>query len=367
MKKIFILGGSDLQLDLILEAKKMFFYTIVLDMNKDCLGKKYCDEFLEINILDKERVLEKAKEYKIDVILTSATEAGNITACWVGEKLGLNTNTYETALNTTNKKRMKEVFFKNNIKSATYDIISKNDTLDFSSFPYIIKPYDSSGGRGLSYVNSEKKLLKAVEKALKYSKKNEILIEEYIDGQQYSIETLSCNSFHQILAINEEFIRETPKIIEVGHLIPARCDENLSKKIEEVIFRILNIFDIKYGACHIELRVRNNEIFIIELASRTGGWRSEMINLSYGISYSQGLLLSSLGVLSSVNKSRNDIVRCNFIIDYKAYLKYLEIKKDISLIVFEHSPILEVESSFIADNLAESKGYYYILERNINE
>ena len=40
MRKIFILGGSQLQMDLILEAKKMFFYTIVLDGDKNCIGSK---------------------------------------------------------------------------------------------------------------------------------------------------------------------------------------------------------------------------------------------------------------------------------------------------------------------------------------
>ena len=118
MRKIFILGGSDLQLDLILEAKKMFFYTIVLDMNAECIGAKWCDEFLHINIANKELVLKKAKEYKIDVILTSATELGNITACYVGEKLKLNTNSYQTALNTTDKTLMKKILLRQDIATA---------------------------------------------------------------------------------------------------------------------------------------------------------------------------------------------------------------------------------------------------------
>ena len=72
MRKVFILGGSQLQMDLILEAKKMFFYTIVLDGDKNCIGSKWCDEFLHIDFSNKELVLEKALEYKIDMILTSA-------------------------------------------------------------------------------------------------------------------------------------------------------------------------------------------------------------------------------------------------------------------------------------------------------
>jgi carbamoyl-phosphate synthase large subunit len=367
MRKIFILGGSDLQLDLILEAKKMFFYTIVLDMNKDCIGSNWCDEFLEINIVNKEEVLEKAKEYKIDIILTSATELGNITACWVGEKLGLNTNTYETALNTTNKKRMKEILFQNNIKTASYNIISEEKTPDFESSAYIVKPYDSSAGRGLSYVCKKDEFSLAIKKALKYSKENEVIIEEYIEGKQYSIETITCNSFHQILAINEEFIRATPNIIEKKHLIPAVCSENIIKNIRNIVIKLLDVFNINFGACHIEVKIKDNEVYIIELASRTGGMRSEMINLAYGINYSQSLLLSSLGILSTVNPSRKDSVQCNFIIDYKSYIEYVNLKKDSFSKIFQPYEIEEVEEDFIANNLGESKGYYYILEGNINE
>ena len=360
MRKIFILGGSDLQLDLILEAKKMFFYTVVLDMNRDCIGSKWCDEFLKINIVDKEEVLKKAREYKIDVILTSATEQGNVTACWVGEQLGLNTNTYETALNTTNKKRMKELLFKNNIRTAFYEIIKKNDTINFDSSAYVVKPYDSSAGRGLSYIDNKEDLSVAIKKALSYSNKNEVIVEEYIEGKQYSIETLSCNFTHQIIAINEEFIREIPNIIETKHIIPAKCDKEIIKKIGNIVHKVLNLFNITFGACHIELKIKDNEVYIIELASRTGGMRSEMIMLAYGINYSQGLL-------TEIKLSRNNIVQCNFIIDYNSYLDYLEYKSNPMYTIFQPIRIEKVQKDFIANNLAESKGYYYLLRGNIHD
>ena len=75
MRKIFILGGSSLQLDLILEAKKMFFYTIVLDMDKNCIGSKWCDEFLHIDISNKELVFEKATGNFGKQILNIASKA----------------------------------------------------------------------------------------------------------------------------------------------------------------------------------------------------------------------------------------------------------------------------------------------------
>lgn len=362
MRKIFILGGSSLQLDLILEAKKMFFYTIVLDMDLDCIGAKWCDEFLHIDISNKELVLEKAQEYAIEFILTSSTELGNVTACFVGEKLGLNTNSYLTALNTTNKIFMKKILNEYKLPTAKYTVLNKNEKNVWNTFPCIIKPSDSSAGRGLSYCTNQNELNIALPKASMYSATNDVLIEEYIEGKQFSIETISSNGQHQILAINYESIKKPPNIIEASHTIPADIDEDLQKKINKITLNILDSFNIQYGAAHIEIKItQENEIYIIELASRTGGMRSEMINLAYGISYSQLLLLSAMNKLSEIEYSRSDKVTCNFIIDEVAYKTYLQNKDNKTVSIFEPFEIPNIKGNFNAKNLGESKGYYFIL------
>ena len=363
MRKIFILGGSDLQLDLILEAKKMFFYTIVLDMNEECIGAKWCDEFLHINIADKELVLQKAKEYEIDAILTSATELGNLTACFVGEKLGLNTNTYQTALNTTNKTLMKEILKKHTIDTAKHKVFKKDEEIIWNDFPCIVKPSDSSAGRGLSYCTSQNELQNAMQKAFKYTYNNTIIVEEYIKGEQYSIESISTDCRHQIIAINKEKIHPLPHVMEVSHTIPAVLQDETKMALKELIPTILNAFQIIYGASHIEIRItEDGKIYIIELASRTGGWRSEMINLAYGISYSQLLLLSTLNLLEDVKQSRNEKVVCNFLIDYKSYVTYKELKKSSTHTLFEPFQLPEVSADFIAEHTGKSMGYYFVLE-----
>lgn len=362
MKRIFILGGSQLQLDLILEAKKMFFYTIVLDMDKDCIATKWCDEFLHINISDKELVLKKAIEYKIDVILTSATELGNITACYVGEKMNLNTNSYETALLTTNKLLMKKTLDKLFIQTAKYKIENISTFSEVSSYPVIIKPVDSSGGRGLSYIESKNELSSAISKIIKYSEEKDFLVEEYIKGEQYSIETISCKGEHNIVAITHEFFRAPPFIIETKHCIPAILDKLVYEKICKVVYSVLDGFNIKFGASHIELKItEEDEIYIIELASRTGGMRSEMINLSYGLSFSQLLLLSSLGIKSNINTNIIRDVWCKFIVDLKMHDEYLVDKENKKNYIFKPNKITKPEDDFMAKNLHESKGYYYLI------
>jgi len=364
MRKIFILGGSQLQLDLILEAKKMFFYTIVLDMNKTCIGAKWCDEFLPIDISDKELILEKAREYQIDAILTSATELGNLTACWVGEALGLNSNTYEVAINTSNKEKMKEIFLQHNIRTARYQIFQNKNEIKWDKFPCIVKPTDSSAGRGVSYCANKKELLLKYAEASVYSKNKNILIEEYILGEQFSIETISVRGRHQVVTVTKEYIRDIPNIVETHQEIPAKINNELKKKLESFALNILDKFKIQYGACHIEVRVDiDANIYIIELASRIGGWRTEMISLALGVNYSQLLLFSALNIYRKVNILDGYSSFVKLILDERNLEEY-KIKKSLAeLTIFEPQVInteIQVKS---CQNLAEAYGYYFILEK----
>ena len=112
-KKYFIIGGGTLQIDFVLKVKQKGFEAHVFDYNPDCVCADIADVFHCISIDDKEGILEIAMKLNPIAIQTVATELGNLTACYVGESLELNNNTYQVALNTTDKSLMKKVFAKN--------------------------------------------------------------------------------------------------------------------------------------------------------------------------------------------------------------------------------------------------------------
>jgi len=368
MRKIFILGGSQLQLDLILEAKKMFFYTIVLDVDSECIGSKWCDEFLPIDISNKELVLKEAVKYNIDSILTAATEIGNLTACFVGESLGLKTNPYEVALKTTNKEKMKEVLSENNINTARHKVFKESEVIDWALYPCVVKPADSSAGRGVGYCNDSKDLLSKCGEAFFYSKNKKIIVEEYIDGDQFSVETISVNGKHQILTITEEYIRDIPDIVETHHSIPAQVDSGLKEDIEDFAFNILDVFGMQYGAGHIEIRIDSDyKIYVVEIASRVGGLRTEMISLSLGVSYSQILLFSTIGMYRKVKTITGYRSTVKILLDQKDLDEYKKNKESDLVNIFEPvriDPDLKIKRG---KNLTDAYGHYYILEDGTTE
>ncbi|ALV25249.1 ATP-grasp domain-containing protein [Campylobacter iguaniorum] len=372
MEHYFIIGGGSLQLEFLRVVKQNGFVTHCFDYDPNCICKDECDIFHLISIDEKDKILELAKTYNIAGIGTTATELGNITVCYVGEKLGLGTNSYETALNTTDKSRMKKIFTKFNIPTAKYIEISNDDEFEAllkdlrgGVVKFVVKPSDRSAGRGVKKVNNIDELKRAFKEAKEISNNKIVLIEEVLSGQQFSIETISSNKKHQIIAITEEFFREGVNegdYLETQHLIPARIDEISKEMIQTEIFKILDAFDVKFGACHIEIKLDGDKINIIEIASRMGGWRNVLIENSYCINYNYLLLQTSLkNALPKIDKFPNFYCLVKIIFTQLDYDFYKFMKQNRSSMIVNDNVSITDETKFkYSSDLLDAKGYYYI-------
>ncbi|TKX29482.1 ATP-grasp domain-containing protein [Campylobacter estrildidarum] len=371
-KHFFIIGGGDLQADLVLSVKKDFI-AHVFDYNENCFCKDLADYFHPISIADKEKILELATEFNIVGIATAATELGNLTACYVGEKLGLGTNSYECAKNTTDKSLMKKVFEKNNINHAKYFILKDEKDLDqITEFPIIIKPSDRSAGRGVVKVFDKENLKKRYYEAKDFSYNKIVLAEEVLKGKQFSVETISSYGKHQIVAITEEYLREgefADDFLETQHLVPARISKEEKDIITKTILRILDAFKVQFGASHIEIKLdkintkeHKFKLSVIEIATRVGGWRDVLVYCSYNIDYLQLLIQSSLKQeLKKVNTKAENFCLVKMIFtkeDYEFYKKLKALKPQ--MIVKERIYVKNDEEFSYSSSLMDSKGYYYL-------
>ncbi|HDZ4294347.1 TPA: ATP-grasp domain-containing protein [Campylobacter jejuni] len=370
-KHFFIIGGGDLQADLVLHAKKDFI-THVFDYNENCFCKDVADYFHPISIADKEKILELAIKFNIVGIATAATELGNLTVCYIGEKLNLGTNSYECAKNTTDKSLMKKVFERNNINHAKYFILKDEKDLEqIANFPVVVKPSDRSAGRGVVKVFDKENLKKYFYKAKDFSYNKIVLAEEVLKGRQFSVETISSHGKHQIIAITEEYLREgefANDFLETQHLIPARITHHEKKIIQNEIIKVLNAFKINFGASHIEIKLHNNIVKIIEIASRMGGWRDVLAYHSYGIDYLQLLIQSSLKQeLKKINTKAENFCLVKMIFTKEDYLFYKKIKSLYpEFIIKEKIHFNNIENFDYSSSLMDSKGYYYI-KMKLNE
>ena len=193
MKKIAIIGASYLQNPLILKAKEMSLETHVFAWKCGDIGEKTADFFYPISIREKEEILCQCKKIGIDGICTIASDLAVVTVNYVAEAMGLTGNTMEATLMSTNKGMMRQAFFRNNIPSPMSVLVDDINDLPVGqrNYPLIVKPTDRSGSRGINKVYDDEELSRAIEEAKELSFEKKALVEEFAEGDEYSVETIS--------------------------------------------------------------------------------------------------------------------------------------------------------------------------------
>lgn len=300
MKKIVIIGANDFQNPLILKAKEMGYETHVFAWQDGSIGEKTADFFYPISIVEKDEILEACKKIQPDAVATIASDLANITVQYLQENLGLPHNSKRCIDISTNKYLMRCAFKENNVSTPYFKKISDVSELDFEkfTFPVIVKPTDRSGSRGITKVFSKKELPEAIDLSCAQSFEKMAILEEYIEGPEYSCECISYNGNHTMLTVTKKFTTGAPRFIETGHMEPAPLSEEMLEKVKNEIFRGLNALEIKFGASHSEFRITpQGNVRIIEIGSRMGGdcIGSDLVYLSTGYDFVKMVIDTSSG------------------------------------------------------------------------
>lgn len=275
MKRLLILGGSILQLPGIFKAIDMGIYVITLDGDSNAIGREYSNEFHHISTLDTEKILELALKIKPDGIITLASDQPMKSVAFVGQKMNLVTISNSVAKNTTNKGEMRKVLKGNNIPIPFFCTVSSLSEFLVEApkfkLPFIVKPTDSSGSRGVTLVKSLDDLEEVYSYANKISRTSQVIIEEYLIGPEFSIEAISYKGKTNIIAITEKETSGAPYFVEMGHMIPARISEQKKKEISKIVKGTIKALKIDDGPSHCEVIYTNNGPKIVEIGARLGG------------------------------------------------------------------------------------------------
>lgn len=302
MKKIAIIGGSYLQLPLVKKAKEMGLKVYCFSWEKDAVCKDYADHFFPISIVEKEKILEVCKDLDLDAITSIASDTAVVTVNYVAENLGLISNPISHSHTTTNKFFMRECFQQKGVPSPQYYRINsqniEKEILMSLNYPLIVKPTDRSGSRGVEKIESPLHLKSSIESACKQSFSGETIIEEFIDGHEISVETISWKGTHYLLQITDKITTGAPFFVELEHHQPSSLSEETKNKIRHIVFKALTALNIQYGASHSELKITpTGEIYVIEIGARMGGdfIGSDLVKLSTGYDFVEGVINVALG------------------------------------------------------------------------
>jgi len=299
MKKIVIIGANDFQNQLILKAKKMGFETHVFAWKDGSVGERTADYFYPISIVEIDKILEKCREIQPDAVASIASDLANITVSQVAAGLGLPGNSQECIRISTNKYAMREAFMKAGIPTPRFYKVDRLEAYLFGlRLPIIVKPTDRSGSRAITKITDFKDLEDAIKNAVDQSFERQAIVEEYIEGEEYSYETISYKGKHTNLAVTKKFTTGSPHFIETGHCQPSGLSEEMLQKVHRVMYKALDALKITDGASHGEFKITpEGEVRIIEIGSRMGGdcIGSDLVYLSTGYDYMEMVIDTAFG------------------------------------------------------------------------
>lgn len=293
-KSILVFGGSNFQLSLIKECLNMNLYTVVIDPNPKAIARLYADAFEVVDGQDFEGTCKVVEKHKTDAIVTAATDKPLVMMAQIANKYKFKFFSEETAKLCTDKILMKKKFAELGFPFAKGNVIkTANDEINF---PIVIKPTDNSGSRGVVLCENKNDLENIFKESIQYTQKPYLLAEEFIDGKEYSVESLHFNGKSKIVQITEKIVTPLPYFVELGHIQPALLEKQIHKKLETLIEDVSKAFGFENCGAHNEVKIKDGKITLIEISPRLGGdfISSTLVKASTGINMEKALLQIAL-------------------------------------------------------------------------
>lgn len=316
MKKVMIIGAGLLQMYVIKRAKELGYTTVVVDGDEKAIGFQYADYYKVISIVDEKRCLEYAKKMNIDGVLTAATDYGVLTASYIAEKMNLNGIPYEVAKLVKNKFEVRKRLSEQKLDDTPqYFVVTNMEKIKEIrkqiKYPVIVKPCDGSGSKAVSKVEKEKDLEKACTKAMESSLTNKALIETFIIGKEYGVESFVHNNEIYVLGIMEKIMTKEPYYAELGHSISYSMEDDLENKIKKIVRDSIKSLQINFGSVNMDILVTNkNEVCIVDIGARMGGnlIGSHIIPIATGIDYMGNIIKASLNEKVDFDEKTHKVV-----------------------------------------------------------
>ena len=277
MKRLLMVGAGSCQINAIKKMKSMGHYVIAADYNIWTEGKALADQQVVADAFDENAIYQCAVENQIDGILTVGTDQPVYVVNAVADRLKLpHFIDVDTAFWVTNKKAMKARFAKFKIPTVPFAVVRHN----FSSAaltgltpPYVIKPIDSQGQRGIFKVDTIDEIRMHFDDVLKYSRSDEILVESYYESTEVTVSGWVTRGKASIFTITDRVTFPSDERIGVciAHQFPSIHQSVMGEKMVDLTQMICNHFGIDEGPIYFQYLIGDKGILVNEIACRLGG------------------------------------------------------------------------------------------------
>lgn len=333
--KILVLAGGFDQIALINELKSRGHVVYLADYFENPPAKAYADKLFQISTLDEEAIYQLAKREAVQLLTTACTDQALMTVASVSERLGLPCYiSSEVAKNVTNKAYMKKKFYASNIPTARYILLE--DAYDFHrelevccQFPLIVKPCDCNSSKGVVKVNNRSELLIAVEQAFELSRSKKVIVEEYIDGEEVSIDVWKDSEGAKILSVSgTSKIKENAENFTIYQSkYPIHLSDALIDAIHDTAEKICGAFDLNNCPVLIQAIIKDDNISVIEFSARMGGGsKYKLIEYMAGVNIMKVYVNRVLGDVQQIvtPKWSDKKIELNYVYTYNGFVNRIQ-------------------------------------------
>lgn len=293
---VLILGGGLMQRPAVEAAQELGYKALVIDANPDAVCVPFADRFERIDLKDRESIAEFALSLgdSLRAVFTAGTDF-SASVSYAAERCGLQSHRFQAALNASNKILMRRCFQKNGIPSPdffeadeSYIARAEKGGAEPVTFPKVVKPVDNMGARGCRLARNHEEFILALREAVRFSRSKKAIVEDYMEGAEFSIDALVTNGTVTVAGFADRHIFFEPYFVELGHTMPSSVSGEQKAQIVRVFSDAVRALGLTDGAAKGDVKYTERGPMIGEIAARlSGGYMS-----GWTFPYSSGCFLT---------------------------------------------------------------------------
>ncbi|MBI1757922.1 MAG: ATP-grasp domain-containing protein [Actinobacteria bacterium] len=234
-----------------------------------------------------------------DALYHVGAEESMLTTYRLAERWGIAVNPAAAISHLNDKRAMRRLLADHGVSpvrcAEADDISAVAGLLAGFRLPVVVKPIDLSGSRAVFLLSDPGELPGYARMLDAYGYTGPLLVEEYLRGPEFSVETLSIAGRHQVIGVTRKVLGPAPLFIEAGHLHPVR-DDPRTRQIGELAVQLLDMAGYRTGPAHTEVLWTQDGPRIVESQARLGGDRiPRLVQLSTGVDMERGIFQALRG------------------------------------------------------------------------
>ncbi|MCP2326891.1 biotin carboxylase [Hamadaea flava] len=311
MTTLAVLGGADGAITTLVTARRLGLTTVCVDARTDAPAVGYADEFLNVSTRDVDELARQlGRRADLAGVVSPASDVNLPAQYRLAERLGLPSGLSPRALRASvDKGYFRDVcdglglpgprFAQGSaaaVRAAARDL----------RFPVIVKPTDSSGGRGISLCTAPSDLDEAISAAVAYSASSVVIVEEFLEGDHYAVEAVVADGRVVLFGLGARRLTEPPHFVTMEHTMPGG-DPVLVARCRAIVEQIVATLGYAWGSLNADLLIdADGQIVVIEMGARLGGNGSaELLGLIHGVDVTAAYVTAAVGQRPDLTATAN--------------------------------------------------------------